>query len=248
MINGSSAVKAAAHTATIPNPVSLPARPDVCMMSSSRTPPWTHAAARTALLAAALIGAASSPFAQEVDGEAVYKYCESCHGKRGAGREQGKYPRIAGLPRPYVDKQLHDFKAKRRVNKPMIPIFKHHRFDDQVIGAVAGHIAALPVPDLALWPYEPDPGALAVFPSRAAFDDAGAGKYADACSGCHGERGGGVAAHGTPPLTHQYPAYLRKQIADFASGRRSHVHSDRCAGLTAAEADAVIAHLVELGK
>jgi cytochrome c553 len=217
-------------------------------MSSSTTPPRTHAAACTTVLVAALIGPASSPRAQEVNGEAVYKYCEFCHGKRGAGGENGKYPRIAGLPQPYVDKQLHDFKAKRRVNKPMIPIFKHHRFDDQVIAAVAGHVAALPTPDLALWPYEPEPEALAAFPSRAAFDDAGADKYADACSGCHGERGGGIAEQGTPPLIDQYPAYLRKQIADFATGRRSHAHSDGCAGLTAAEADAVVAYLVELGK
>jgi len=186
--------------------------------------------------------------AEEVTGEAVYKYCESCHGKRGAGGEHGKYPRIAGLPQAYVDKQLHAFKSQQRVNKPMIPIFKHHRFDAEVISAVSAHIADMPPPGLSLWPYEADPEALAAFSSRADYATAGAAAYADKCAVCHGDHGGGVADTGAPPLIDQYPAYLRKQIADFAQGRRRHIDSESCAAVTPAEADAVISHLVELGR
>lgn len=211
----------------------------------------TAAVAPIVLASAAFVAAlscAGEVWAEEVTGDAVYKYCESCHGKRGAGGEGGKYPRIAGLPQVYVDKQLHAFKSQQRVNKPMIPIFKHHRFDAEVISAVSAHIADMPPPGLSLWPYEADPDALKAFASRADYATAGTEAYADKCASCHGADGGGVADTGGPPLIDQYPAYLRKQIADFADGRRGHADSERCAAVTPAEADAVISHLVEVGR
>jgi cytochrome c553 len=195
-----------------------------------------------------MLGAAGQARAEAVAGEAIYKYCESCHGKHGAGGESGKYPRIAGLPQAYVDKQLHDFKSQQRVNKPMIPIFKHHRFDAEVIAVVSAHVAGMNPPSLSLWPYEADPEALGAFASRADYMSAGADTYAGQCADCHGADGKGVVDAGAPPLIDQYPAYLRKQMGDFAAGRRSHADSERCAGVTPAEADAVIAHLVELGR
>ena len=196
----------------------------------------------------AALSSAGAAVAEEVTGEAIYKYCQSCHGKRGEGGENGKYPRIAGLPRGYVDTQLHAFKSQQRVNKPMIPIFKHHRFDAEVIAVVSAHLAGLPRPGLSLWPYEADPDALAAFASREDYMAAGAKAYADRCAGCHGTAGNGDVDAGAPPLIDQYPAYLRKQIADFGDGRRNHADSERCAAVTPAEADAVIAHLVELGR
>lgn len=180
-----------------------------------------------------------------VQGDAVYQHCVACHGKRGAGGEGGRYPRIAGLPVDYIDRQLHDFKQQRRINKPMLPIFNHHRFDDGVIRSVAETIAAMPTPDLALWPYQPDPAALAVFDSRSAFAAAGAERYAAACATCHGADGNGADA---PPLTAQYPAYLQKQMQDFATNQRRHAASIQCGSLDAIETEAVINHLVELAK
>jgi cytochrome c553 len=200
------------------------------------------------MLAATLALWATSAAAQEATGEAIYDYCQSCHGKRGEGGEGGKYPRIAGLPQSYVDKQLHDFKEQRRINKPMIPIFKHHRFDDDVIATVSAYIADMGVPDLALWPNDPDPEAVAAYESRGAFTEAGARKYADGCSGCHGETAAGDPLAGVPPLVDQYPSYLRKQLADFATDTRRHRDSAACADIAPGEAEAVIDYLVELGK
>jgi cytochrome c553 len=200
------------------------------------------------LLAAALLAGTAVADTGAVTGEAVYDYCVSCHGTRGAGGAGGKYPRIAGLPQTYIAKQLRDFKARRRVNKPMIPIFKHHRFDAEVIDLVAAHVAGMSRPDLALWPYEPSSDALAAFPSRAALAEAGQRLYRVQCSGCHGADGGGGADLGAPPLIGQYPAYLRKQIGDFATGQREHPQADRCGGISPAEAEAVIDRLVELGR
>jgi cytochrome c553 len=188
----------------------------------------------------------STGAASAVSGEAIYAYCESCHGKRGAGGEDGKYPRIAGLPADYIDKQLHDFRSQRRVNKPMIPIFKHHRFDDSVIALVSAHIAAMPAPGLSLWPYSPSPEAIDAYGSKPALAAAGAERYQRQCLSCHGDDGAGTAEG--PPLIDQYPAYLRKQIADFAAGRREHAAADQCGAPDPIESEALIHHLVEIGK
>ena len=42
------------------------------------------------------------------------------------------------------------------------------------------------------------------------------------CVGCHGQKGEGNAAAGFPRLAGQSSQYLSKQLADYASGRRSH--------------------------
>lgn len=214
--------------------------------------PFIPASAARLLLSAALLLAVPAAHAagpesatETVTGEAVYKHCVACHGPRGVGGEGGKYPRIAGLPVGYVARQLHDFRQRNRINKPMIPIFRHHRFNDEVIDLVAAHIAAMPVPALGLWPYEPRPEALAAFPSKAAFDEGGATGYAQHCAGCHGTDGNGGEG---PPLTDQYPAYLLKQVQDFASNQRRHAGSAQCAALPPAETEAVVGHLVTLGK
>lgn len=214
----------------------------------SRPAPSAMMAVVTSLLMVLLAVTPSASDAEEVSGEAIYKFCTSCHGKHGAGGEGGKYPRIAGLPRDYVDRQLHAFKSQQRVNKPMIPVFKHHRFNEQVIASVSAHIAGMRPPGLSLWPYEASAEALAAFDTRTAFSEAGASTYAERCSGCHGAAGEGDAKADAPPLIDQYPAYLRKQIGDFAGGGRTHAESERCAAVTPAEAEAVIAHLVEVGR
>ena len=128
----------------------------------------------------------------------------------------------------------------------MIPIFTHHRFDATVIDAVSRHAAAMAPPGLALWPYSPSPSAVEAYGSKPALATAGAEQYQSACAGCHGEDGTGSAE--VPPLIDQYPAYLRKQIGDFAAGRREHADATRCGAPTPAESEALILHLVELGK
>jgi cytochrome c553 len=190
--------------------------------------------------------AASADDSQAATGEAVYKYCKNCHGERGAGGEAGKYPRIAGLPTAYIDKQLHAFKAQQRVNKPMIPIFKHHRFDAEVIETVSEHIAAMQPPGLSLWPYQPSAGALEQYGSKQALAAAGATRFEADCAQCHGSDGAGTGDG--PPLTDQYPAYLSKQIRDFGSGQRALPASAQCGSPDEAETEALLYQLVELGK
>ncbi|TVQ87441.1 MAG: hypothetical protein EA400_11360 [Chromatiaceae bacterium] len=184
----------------------------------------------------------------EVSGAAVYVYCVGCHGHHGEGGDGGRNPRLAGLSVAYLDRQLHAFKTGQRVNKPMLPIFSHPQFTADIIATVAEYIAAMPVPDLALWPYRPDPVALAEFQSRGALRAAGEARYDSICAACHAANGAGDEDQGAPSLTAQYPAYLRKQILDFANGARTHDASGRCGDLAPPMIEAVLAHLVELGR
>jgi cytochrome c553 len=187
-------------------------------------------------------------YGAEITGETVYKHCVACHGARGEGGKEGVYPRIAGLPQGYLERQLRDFQSQQRVNKPMIPIFKHERFDDQVIETVAAYVAAMAEPPLNLWPYQPAADALQGFKSRSAFDAAGKAAYESGCAGCHGTDGSGEPAKAAPPLVNQYTAYLDKQIRDFAAGKRVHPRSDDCASIAPDQREGLFSHLVELGK
>jgi len=197
----------------------------------------------------ALLCLASGSLAdQQVTGPGVFKYCRGCHGERAMGGDGGKYPRLAGLPAGYIERQLKAFKDRVRINKPMIPIFQNYRFDDEVIAVVARYLADMPPDSLSLWPYEVPQDALAAYPSRQAFAEAGARTYRDGCARCHGEDGLGSAAEATPPLVNQYPRYLDKQIDDFAAGTRRHEEASQCGSLEGPERQAVLDYLVELGR
>ena len=44
--------------------------------------------------------------------------CQVCHGKDGRSTNP-LYPRLAGQHAAYIEKQMHDFKAKRRIDPVM---------------------------------------------------------------------------------------------------------------------------------
>lgn len=54
------------------------------------------------------------------------------------------------------------------------------------------------------------------------YERGGANPAATACATCHGPAGEGVAAAGFPRLAGLSAGYLRKQLGDFAAGRRAH--------------------------
>ncbi len=162
------------------------------------------------------IGFATAPAqAAELDGEAIYKHCESCHGPQGHGGKDGKHPRIAGLPQDYIERQLQAFKSRKRINKPMLPVFKNWRFNQDAIAAVSAHINSMDVASLELPVYQPSAETLAEFDNREEFNRLGEEIFQDNCAQCHGKDGRGLAEKKTPPLVKQYPAYLYKQIGDF---------------------------------
>ena len=185
--------------------------------------------------------------ADEDMGKQLYSHCKTCHGAQGLGGEGGKYPRIAGLPQAYIERQLSNFKDRKRLNKPRIPLFKNWRFKQYAIAAVAGYVSALPWRGQGVSAYEPTPELLAQFDSRAQFLEVGEDIFQD-CIQCHGEDGQGKPDKESPPLVNQYPAYIRKQIGDFARGQRNHENSESLfAELEADEVEALVAYISKLG-
>ncbi|MAQ39158.1 MAG: hypothetical protein CMO21_18285, partial [Thioclava sp.] len=63
--------------------------------------------------------------------------CASCHGDKGEGIET--VPRLAGLPAPYLAKQLHDFQRGTRFNDSMAYVAKG--LSDREIGELANYYA-----------------------------------------------------------------------------------------------------------
>ena len=104
--------------------------------------------------------------------------------------------------------------------------------------------------NIARWPLT---GVLlaAFLPAHAAdsmvvYTKGGANPAAMACITCHGAEGEGMAAAGFPRLAGLSAGYMRKQLADFASGVRANpIMQPIAAALSAEEADAVTAMLAD---
>ena len=187
-------------------------------------------------------------YADVAVGEQIYQHCKACHGVKGLGGEEGKYPRIAGLPQAYIEKQLRDFKNRKRLNKPMIPVFKNWRFNQEAIASVASYATQLPMDAQNIPAYEPSAEILDQFASREEMVEVGEDLFEN-CVQCHGERATGKTDKKSPPLIDQYPAYLRKQIGDFAGGRRNHENSEKLfAALEPDEVEALLAFLDHLSR
>ena len=78
----------------------------------------------------------------------------------------------------------------------------------------------------------------------AVYDQGGANPAAIACVTCHGADGEGMAAAGFPRLAGLSADYLKKQLADFASGERANpIMQPLAAALSTEEANAVITML-----
>lgn len=192
-------------------------------------------------------GLLSAPLlADTAIGEQVFKHCKQCHGAKGQGGSDGKYPRIAGLPQSYLEKQLNDFKQRKRSNKPMVPVFKNWRFNKDVIASVAAHVNQFPTDALEIPAYQATTEVLEQFDSKEHFLEVGEELFQD-CVQCHGEDARGKKDKESPPLVKQYPNYLRKQIGDFAVGNREHEHSETMFGeLDPDEIEAILAYISKL--
>lgn len=80
----------------------------------------------------------------------------------------------------------------------------------------------------------------------AVYGKGGANPAAMACVTCHGAEGEGMAAAGFPRLAGLSAGYMKKQLADFASGERANpIMQPIAAALSSEEADAVTSMLAD---
>jgi cbb3-type cytochrome c oxidase subunit III len=136
--------------------------------------------------------------------------CATCHGTNGEGLEARSAPRLAGLSKDYISRQLANFASGKRgtdtgdiYGSQMVAISKTLKPDD--IDAVAAYYAGLS----ASAPHPVVPG------------DVGQGKLLyESCAACHGEDGMGIAELGAPRLAGQADWYVLHSLKLYKSNSR----------------------------
>lgn len=138
--------------------------------------------------------------------------CQSCHGGRGEGNSAAGFPRLAGLPSKYVQRQLAAFAKDQRRSPVMMPIAKALSESDRA--AVAAYYASLRPPSSR--ETSPPNG------SESAAVLASEGRWSDdlpACEQCHAPGARGVGDD-FPPLAGQPAPYLANQLRAWKTGTR----------------------------
>ena len=144
-------------------------------------------------------------------GEAKSTTCMACHGADGNSTNP-EWPKIAAQHEKYIDKQLNDYKAGRRVNAVML-----------------GMVAALSPQDMAdlaaFYATKIRTGGFAS-ESRAALGEkiyrgGNAKTGVPACMSCHGPSGAGDPLGGIPSLSGQHAKYIATQLYAFRDGERA---------------------------
>lgn len=135
------------------------------------------------------------------DDVAPYELCALCHSLDGNSR-MFKFPKLAGQPAAYIEKQVRDFLASQRDN------------DGGQMVAIVTELSPEDIPVVAQWfasqPAPPPSDEDAVGQGKTLFADLG-------CRVCHDESQSNDLV---PHLTAQHQAYLAKQMEDFRDGGR----------------------------
>jgi Cytochrome c553 len=155
--------------------------------------------------------------------------CDSCHGAKGQGGidDHPYYPRLAGLPAPYILTQLERFQRGERHFAIMQDLVKDlpYRYLVAISNYFAGQQAEYPKP-------ESNPAdAKAIERGRELALHGDFARGVEACSACHGEDLGGVGA--IPGIAGQHAAYLTWQLDQWKTGQRS----DESSGVMSLVAD-----------
>jgi cytochrome c oxidase subunit 2 len=180
---------------------------------------WQKAPRSSALLVLlASVGCVSGETQQE-RGEALYSYCEHCHGAAGEGNPDFRVPAIAGFDQWYVEAQLHKFRIGARGDHPldtdglrMRPMSRALANDTEVT-EVAAYVASLS-------PVDP--------PDEMTGGDSSAGQRlftqpidgSQPCVDCHGANGQGNRDMNAPSLHNESDWYLVAQLHKFREGIR----------------------------
>lgn len=165
--------------------------------------------------------------------------CVTCHGADGAGQAAAGFPRLAGLNRAYLRKQLDDFASGARENPVMKPIATALGADERQ--AVSDYYARLPitraVANPASVPALGDPATAGSTSSNHPGEWLATrglwSQQVPGCQQCHGPGGVGVGEH-FPPLVGQSALYIQNQLKAWKNGTRHNDPLDLMKHLSAA--------------
>lgn len=143
--------------------------------------------------------------------------CMACHGLEGAGASEGAIPRLAGLPRDYLRRQLEAFINGGRSSAVMAPIAL--RLEDSERDAVAHYYASLLGGTAAAPSKMKDAALVQRGGALAATGERPNDAPVTACSSCH-EKAGGYAGAVIPQLAGQHASYIEAQLLAWQNGTR----------------------------
>lgn len=140
--------------------------------------------------------------------------CAGCHGQ-GGNSANPIWPKLAGQHAFYIEKELHDFQNKKRLDATMAPMAASlTAIDIENLGA---YFASVPSTVEAA---SADKIKLGEKLYRAGKADNGM----PACIACHGPNGAGSAPARFPRIGGQHAAYLSKTLKDFKAETRDNDH------------------------
>lgn len=166
-----------------------------------------------------------------------WELCALCHSVDG-NSHMAKFPKLAGQPAAYIQKQLHDFLQGKRTN------------DGGQMSSIVTEIDVADIESIAQWFASQEAP-----PPADADQDTSAGKqlYTDlGCSACHltGEQVENDLR--VPYLTSQHAQYLTKQLMDFQQGNRSHINvtsvKEKISALTENEINELVTYLAATAR
>ncbi len=147
------------------------------------------------------------------DGEKLFAPCVACHGGKGEGNATLNAPAIAGQDAAYLERQLRNFRNRRRgadksdaIGAQMQASAVAMLADDAAVTKVASYVASLPKTVVAA----PATGNL----------HNGNNLYQGKCGACHGVTAEGNPTLKSPRLAGLDAAYIKRQFAHFRDGVR----------------------------
>ncbi len=151
---------------------------------------------------------------EATDGE----YCTTCHGTQGQGNVMINAPRLAGMERWYLERQMELFQQGLRGTHPQDLQGQEMQpaaaiLDDAEIAAALDRVES--------WPDE-EPA-----PITLEDGDPQAGEQVyQSCAACHGAQGQGNETMNGPALAGQNDWYLVTQLENFRDGYRGYDSED----------------------
>ncbi|ABG40242.1 cytochrome c, class I [Paraglaciecola sp. T6c] len=171
---------------------------------------------KSTLFALLLAGNASALHASEAITPEGLEYCTVCHGSQLKGNANIQAPRLGGLSKWYIERQLNNFKQGIR---------GAHTNDvtGSEMQAMARHLTPSDISAIASWIGQTE----SPKPATTLHGDIDAGKTLyQACAACHGADGGGNKAIGAPRLSGINDWYVLTQINHFREGIRGNDQKD----------------------
>lgn len=164
----------------------------------------------TSCIGTLLLMCSSAAFAAE--GQQLFAQCAACHGSKGEGNTTLNAPAIAGQTAEYIERQLRNFRTRRRGAHKADAIGAQMQAaamalpNDAAVSSVASYVATLPKTS-------------STAPASGNLHN-GTNLYHGKCGACHGGTAEGNPALKSPRLAGLDAAYIKRQFAHFRDGVR----------------------------